>query len=598
MVQIITEWKAVFTAPIAVALVSSLVLAVEPANSDQAKLSEINALTLLQSADTPAETGLEQITSVSQLTDVKPTDWAFAALQSLIERYGCIAGYPDTTFRGNNAMTRYEFATGLNACLDRVKELIAAGTADFIKIENLETVKKLQEEFSTELTALRGRVDKVEAKTANLEQHQFSTTTKLNGLVWFNLTGATTARDVQFEALSGFNNQAPDAAPDGGVRLAGRNPDGTPVVQKTKKAQTTFSYLTWLTLNTSFTGKDSLVIQLASGNGISPYNQFASAGFYNAGGVPYTDQTGGSTNGKGDVVIRDLFYSFPVSNNVQLTLGPRINWYRFFDFNRFTFFLNGASSFDSSGGTQVNAIDRGSGVVAVWQINKQLRLATAYLGENMEFLPGDVPGLNTSSNPQYGLFGGSNTSTVELTYSPSDKFNLRLGYNYSRLQAVFGQVGGAVGEPLPYGQVDAGPGATTGLNYATAHTLTVNFDWMLTPRIGMFGRYGYGATTLRPINQVVNTQSLQVGLGFPDLGKKGSLGVVTFVIPMDILQGRKYFVSGGGDGGTQYELEAAYFYPISDRISLVPAFYAIFNPNNFDSNPTVYVGNLRTQFNF
>jgi hypothetical protein len=39
-----------------------------------------------------------QVTSVSQLSDVQPTDWAFQALQSLVERYGCIAGYPDGTF--------------------------------------------------------------------------------------------------------------------------------------------------------------------------------------------------------------------------------------------------------------------------------------------------------------------------------------------------------------------------------------------------------------------------------------------------------------------------------------------------------------------
>ncbi len=65
---------------------------------------------------------LAQVTSVSQLSDVQPTDWAFQALQSLVERYGCIAGYPNGTFRGNRALTRYEFAAGLNACLDRVNE--------------------------------------------------------------------------------------------------------------------------------------------------------------------------------------------------------------------------------------------------------------------------------------------------------------------------------------------------------------------------------------------------------------------------------------------------------------------------------------------
>ena len=37
---------------------------------------------------------MAQVTSVSQLSDVQPTDWAFQALQSLVERYGCIAGYP------------------------------------------------------------------------------------------------------------------------------------------------------------------------------------------------------------------------------------------------------------------------------------------------------------------------------------------------------------------------------------------------------------------------------------------------------------------------------------------------------------------------
>ncbi|HAA28121.1 MAG TPA: hypothetical protein DCE56_11165, partial [Cyanobacteria bacterium UBA8553] len=52
-----------------------------------------------------AEDPLAQVTSVSQLTDVDPTHWAFQALQSLVERYGCIEGYPDRTYRGNRALT-------------------------------------------------------------------------------------------------------------------------------------------------------------------------------------------------------------------------------------------------------------------------------------------------------------------------------------------------------------------------------------------------------------------------------------------------------------------------------------------------------------
>ena len=75
--------------------------------------------------------------------------------------------------------------------------------------------------------------------------------------------------------------------------------------------------------------------QLAAGNGISPYNQYASAGFYNDSGVPFFDQTGGTVNGRSDIVIRDLFYSFPVGEAIKVTVGPRINWYRHFDGNRF-----------------------------------------------------------------------------------------------------------------------------------------------------------------------------------------------------------------------------------------------------------------------
>ena len=124
---------------------------------------------------------IAQVTSVSQLSDVQPTDWAFQALQSLVERYGCIAGYPDGTFRGNRALTRYEFAAGLNACLDRVNELIATATAQGVTREDLATLQRLQAEFATELVTLRGRVDTLEAATSELEANQFSTSTKLVG---------------------------------------------------------------------------------------------------------------------------------------------------------------------------------------------------------------------------------------------------------------------------------------------------------------------------------------------------------------------------------------------------------------------------------
>ncbi len=110
----------------------------------------------------------DQVTSVTQFSDVYPTDWAYQALANLVETYGCVAGYPNGTFRGNRAMTRYEAAALLNACLDRITEVT-------------DELRRLLKEFETELAILKGRVDGLEARVGELEATQFSTTTKLKG---------------------------------------------------------------------------------------------------------------------------------------------------------------------------------------------------------------------------------------------------------------------------------------------------------------------------------------------------------------------------------------------------------------------------------
>ena len=67
-----------------------------------------------------------QVTNVNQLRDVSPTDWAYEALRSLVDRYGCISGFPNQTYRGNQPLSRYEFAAGLNSCLNQIERLIAS----------------------------------------------------------------------------------------------------------------------------------------------------------------------------------------------------------------------------------------------------------------------------------------------------------------------------------------------------------------------------------------------------------------------------------------------------------------------------------------
>lgn len=153
-----------------------------------------------------ANDSLAQVTSVSQLSDVQSTDLAFQALQSLGERYGCITGYTDSTYRGNRALTRYEFAADLNACLDRVNKLIATATADQVTKEDITTLQRLQEEFATEIASLGGRVGALETATAEPEANQFSTTTKLNGEVI-----------LAFSSAFGDNKAVPSGVPAGVV---------------------------------------------------------------------------------------------------------------------------------------------------------------------------------------------------------------------------------------------------------------------------------------------------------------------------------------------------------------------------------------------
>ncbi|WP_445173311.1 iron uptake porin, partial [Microcoleus sp.] len=159
-----------------------------PSTQPQAESSVLEQINEYSTEGSDSADAVGQVTSVSQLSDIRPTDWAFQALQSLVERYGCIAGYPDGTFRGNRAMTRYEFAAGLNACLDKVSQFIQ-GSRTRVMGEDLASMQRLQEEFAAELATLRGRVDVLEARASELEANQFSTTTKLNGEVIFGLTG-------------------------------------------------------------------------------------------------------------------------------------------------------------------------------------------------------------------------------------------------------------------------------------------------------------------------------------------------------------------------------------------------------------------------
>ncbi|WP_157951179.1 iron uptake porin, partial [Cyanothece sp. BG0011] len=244
----------------------------------------LNRDTSKQFRDGTTDSGMSQVTSISELRDVSPTDWAYEALRSLVERYGCIVGYPDRTFRGNRATSRWEFAAGLNACLNTMERLIQENVA--VLREDIEKLKRLAQEFEQELIALGARVSNLEERVAFLEDHQFSTTTKLNGEVLFTFSTAAGERAIdsrQRDAIDNFGRAMPNAT---------RRPDDN----------ATLAFRTRLNFDTAFYGKDRLRVR------------------FQAGTIPRWDRATGTTMARlghdastdADVEFDDVYYRFPI----------------------------------------------------------------------------------------------------------------------------------------------------------------------------------------------------------------------------------------------------------------------------------------------
>ena len=105
---------------------------------------------------------MAQVTSVSQLRDVQPTEWSYAALSNLVSRYGCVAGYPNGTFKSGQPATRAELAALTSACLDNITSYVDAKDAAL--------ASALRAEFAKEISATNARVSKLEVATERKAQ--------------------------------------------------------------------------------------------------------------------------------------------------------------------------------------------------------------------------------------------------------------------------------------------------------------------------------------------------------------------------------------------------------------------------------------------
>jgi len=460
----------------------------------------------------------EQVTSISQFSDVKPTDWAYQALSNLIERYGCVAGYPDGTYKGARAMTRFEAAALLNACLDRVTEVT-------------DELKKLMAEFEKELAILKGRVDGLEAKVGELEANQFSTTTKLKGIATFTIGGASNG---YVGKLDSFVTNPVNAGEQAVNILTGQQAE-----------RVAFNYDVRLLLDTSFTGKDLLRTTLRAGN--------FGGSVFGAGGSALLKTAFQEESGSDVVSIDRLFYQFPIGENFTGTFGAKVRqddmlamWPSVYPadsvLDRFT--LAGANG--------VYNLNLGAGA-GIWYEKEGFSISVSYVSN--EFAAPysynqtvSTPGLIDATVG--GGLGDGSTTTVQVGYA-GNNWGAAFAYNYTEAATIFGGVTTFPTEVNVYNV-----NGTNSYGFS-AYWQPEQSGWI--PSISA----GVGAQQFNGSGASDDAWSWMVGLQWADAGIKGNA-----------------FGIGLGESNTefnQFGLEVWYKFQVTDNISITPAIFWIEN---------------------
>jgi hypothetical protein len=564
-------------------LVSGSCLWIGSAHANELSLSnDLNS-------DSSDRGSIAQVTSVSQLTDVNPNDWAFQALQSLVEQYGCIVGFPDKTFRGNQSLTRYEFAAGLNACLNKMQELIATSTSDLVKKEDLEVIKRLQEQFAAELAGLRGRVDALDVRIATLEKQQFSTTAKLSGEVLVYLG------DAFGKTASNFNEAA-------------------------------LNYRVRLNIDASFSGSDHLRVRLQAANmrlfnagnpdinnttgGFGAPQRYASA-FPNA----FSDETrilpspGSAGANNSSFGINTLSYSFPIGNKLTIfiaagatdptSLGadpvvPFSDWA-----------LSSISNFSNSNPIYYPAGNLAGAGIA-FRVTNWLTLAGGYAGQNVNGIGGANIPLPSSGifNGGYTAFGQATFYLGKLTaglvylntYTPQFGIDVLAGSNAAKV-STGGTFGIAEDDRVSSNKYGAS------VNFDVSDHFQIG-GWVGYSQARVLGVATSGGTTGRSGD--VSVLNYAAMLAFPNLLKNGNLGGVVFGMQPRVTgtsNARVAAAIGLPDGerrdrDTGFHIEAFYTFRLNDNIAITPGFFWLTAPNHDSRNPDAFVGVIRTSFLF
>jgi Carbohydrate-selective porin, OprB family/S-layer homology domain len=550
------------------------------------------------SGTSAAAPDVSQVSSVSELTDVDPNSWAFQALKSLVERYGCIEGYPSKKYLGNRPLSRYEFAAGLNACLDKMNEQIAAATEPLVAKEDLAPLQRLQERFKEELSIMRGEIDGLEAKTKELEAQQFSTTTKLDGETIFALAGASAGGNVA------TNNLGVAAPTIGGssqnVIFGGR------------------TRLNFRAKNLGVEGDQLRIRITAATDGGSFFNApgTVSPNDVRVGRIDYFGN-GNITNGNASASFDKLYYEFPLfSKDFKVSIGPRVENKDILGLQKNT--RDDQTQFSLRGFHRNIGLSLvGSpvpGVSATWKLSDQWKVAAIYSA----LAGGDSNGFGN------GGVTGPSQAAIEVGFNP-DK-NLELGLGYYRTvcnstNAVLSTGGGEApgSQNRIFCNSDSGGSnrypftGNNAISNVQHDTFNFHADWEFAPDISFFGRYSFGTANISDGSAAgtasanLNYSEWMAGLNFNNtFGRKGdSLGLAVLQpanITSNNVTGNAFpagtFPAGNVPNATEYDYGLYYRYTLTKNFTVGPEVYLITNPGSIAGNPTVTQAIFRALYKY
>ena len=213
-------------------------------------------------------------------------------------------------------------------------------------------------------------------------------------------------------------------------------------------------------------------------------------------------------------------------------------------------------------------------------LSKALTLSGGYLVQTE---------IASDPSEETGLFKGEYAAFANLVFNASDTF--KLGVSYVRSYAPGGDV-----------DLTGGTGSELSQDFLGVATSADSVGAQASLKFGdlsLSGWFGYTWANAEADGDVVEegddarVLNWAAVLSLSDLSGEGNLAAIIFgqppkVIDSDLVE----------DNNTSYHLEGFYRLRLTDDISVTPGVFVIFNPEHNNDNNMLYVGTIRTTFEF